>query len=115
MIKEAGENLKQEENAEYLSIGQDKSLQFKVQKISAPTTSAEVGMRRFLHAAPQNWSRDSDMPYKTIGNSGNNLCKTYLDEQETASAERALDKLNWFSGCLNIEKYGSSSKGTELP
>ncbi len=60
-----------------------------------------------LLAVPQNWSRDSGMPYKTFENSGNNLSKTYLDEQETASAERALDKLNWFSVFLNIEKYGS--------
>ncbi len=36
----------------------------------------------------------------------NNLSKTYIDEQKTASVERALDKLNWFSVCLNIEKYG---------
>ncbi len=27
----------------------------------------------------------------------NSLSKTHLDEQETASTERALDKLNWFS------------------
>ncbi len=48
------------------------------------------------------------MPYKTIWKLWtNNLSKIYLDEQEAASAERALDKLNWFSVCLNIEKYGS--------
>ncbi len=37
----------------------------------------------------------------------NNMSKTYLDEQETASTRTALDKLNWFSICLNIEKNGS--------
>ncbi len=37
----------------------------------------------------------------------NNPSKTHLDEQETASTERALEKLNCFSICLNIEKYGS--------
>ncbi len=35
------------------------------------------------------------------------LSKTFLDPQETAATEKALDELNWFSIALNTEIYGN--------
>ncbi len=60
-------NSKQEENAEYLSIVQDKSLQFKGSKDFATDyerLSGHVGSSH--HVVPRKWNSDSDMPYKTI-------------------------------------------------
>ncbi len=35
------------------------------------------------------------------------LSKAFLDPQEAAATEKALDELNWFSIALNTEIYGN--------